>query len=88
MLGSVLSANSTNSFQSFNPESNESFGEEFWEANEEEIDLSVKKAALAFELYRKKSGLEKALFLEAIATEIESLGNELITRCMQESALP
>ena len=45
-------------------------------------------AAKAFSEYRKKSGVEKAKFLEQIALEIEALGDELLTRAQAESGLP
>src|SRR6185369_3996638 len=49
---------------------------------------AAKKAAEAFQVYRKKSGLEKAAFLESIASEIVALGDELIDLCCKETALP
>jgi len=49
---------------------------------------AVKKAEDAFKIYRKKSGKEKAEFLESIADEILTLGDELIVRCVSETGLP
>ena len=57
-------------------------------ATDEEIDRVMSKADLAFSLYRHCSGSDKAAFLEAIADEIISLGDELIERAMAESGLP
>ena len=42
----------------------------------------------AFDEYRSKTNEERALFLEAIAENIIELGDVLIKRCMQETALP
>src|SRR5690606_10300834 len=53
-----------------------------------EIDLAVQQASAAFQVYRNKSGIEKAEFLEAIAAEILMLGEGLIARCMEETGLP
>jgi len=50
--------------------------------------LAVEKAAAAFEIYRTFSDSKKATFLKAIATEIEALGDELISVFVQESGLP
>src|SRR5690606_39612104 len=54
----------------------------------EEIDLAVQQASGAFQVYRNKTGSEKAEFLEAIASEILGLGEALIKRCMEETGLP
>ena len=53
-----------------------------------EIEQAIQKAESAFEVYRRKSGDEKAYFLEAIADEILNLGDDLLQRCHQESGLP
>src|SRR5690606_13892529 len=46
------------------------------------------KAHEAFAIYRKKSGKEKAIFLDTIADEILNLGDDLIERCSAETGLP
>ncbi len=61
---------------------------EFYVATEAEVDKAVTKAAAAFQIYRKQSGIAKAAFLEAIANEMMAIGDELITVCCNESALP
>ncbi|RZK75676.1 MAG: aldehyde dehydrogenase (NADP(+)), partial [Pedobacter sp.] len=53
-----------------------------------EVDRAVEKATAAFQIYRKVSGVKKAAFLEAIASEIIDIGDELITICCAESGLP
>ena len=52
------------------------------------IDTVLQQSKTAFEAYRHKSGKEKALFLRAIATEIEDLGQILIETAMAETNLP
>jgi alpha-ketoglutaric semialdehyde dehydrogenase len=54
----------------------------------QEIDVVMKAAEKAFSLYRKVKPEEKAQFLEAIATEIESLGDALVLKASEETNLP
>jgi alpha-ketoglutaric semialdehyde dehydrogenase len=87
LIGFEQSAEGTTFIQSINPETGEKIAE-FPIAAPAEVDKAVAKAAAAFQIYRKKSGAEKAAFLEAIANEIVAIGDELITICCAESALP
>lgn len=57
-------------------------------ATEEEVATAVVLAADAFPAYSAKSPAERAAFLEAIATEIEALGDALLERAHHESGLP
>ncbi len=61
---------------------------DYFEATIAEIDAAVEKADRAFQEYRNKSGIEKAILLETIAEEITALGDELIDRCCRETGLP
>jgi alpha-ketoglutaric semialdehyde dehydrogenase len=87
IIGFELSADGADTFKSVNPATNDTVGI-FYIATQGEVEKTVTKAAAAFQIYRKKSGAEKAAFLEAAATEIEALGDELVTICCTESALP
>ena len=78
----------TESFQGINPATGESLPGFFQEATPDEVAQACEQATEAFGEYRKKSGAEKALFLEQIAVEIEALGDELLTRAQAESGLP
>ena len=78
----------TNTFQAISPIDNQLLDGEFAIATEEQINQTIEQAAAAFQIYRKKSGEEIALFLEQAATEIENLGDELIERGHLETALP
>src|SRR5690606_15231482 len=75
-------------FYSYNPvkQTNNDFS--FLKATQEEVNQAVMKASAASQVYRKKSGSEKATFLEAIAEGILSTGEELISICSSETALP
>ncbi|WP_281233252.1 aldehyde dehydrogenase (NADP(+)) [Flavobacterium gelatinilyticum] len=87
-IGESLSAKGTNTFRTINPELNLENETVFNEASEEEISQAVTLAEEAFKIYGSVSDVKKAEFLEAIAEEIESLGEDLIKTYMQESGLP
>jgi len=87
IIGFEQSADGTTTLPSVNPATGETLGE-FPKATPAEVDKAVAKAAAAFQVYRKKSGADKATFLEAIATEIEATGDELVTICCAETGLP
>ena len=57
-------------------------------ATTEEIAQAAEAAASAFETYGAESPERRALFLEAIAMEIEGLGESLLEMASGESALP
>ncbi|MCI0663514.1 MAG: aldehyde dehydrogenase (NADP(+)), partial [Acidobacteria bacterium] len=61
---------------------------EFQEATEEQIDQALAGAYDAFHDYRRRSAEDRAFFIERIAEEINSLGDELIERAHLETALP
>jgi alpha-ketoglutaric semialdehyde dehydrogenase len=75
-------------FYSYNPTKQINNEYQFLKATPDEINLAVEKAAAAFQVYRKKSGTEKADFLLAIGEELLKLGEELVTVCCDETGLP
>ncbi|GAB3950918.1 aldehyde dehydrogenase (NADP(+)) [Spirosoma harenae] len=83
-----LSSTNTDSFQGINPATGQPLPGLFQEATTNEVAQACERAAEAFAEYRKKSGADKATFLEQIATEIEALGDELLQRAQAESGLP
>jgi 2,5-dioxopentanoate dehydrogenase len=88
IIGFDMVADGTESFHSFNPATGEKLSYRFNKATSEEVNRAAEKAAEAFQVYRKKSGVEKAIFLESIADGIIALGDQLIDLCCQETALP
>ncbi|HEY3405452.1 MAG TPA: aldehyde dehydrogenase (NADP(+)) [Ohtaekwangia sp.] len=88
IIGFEQVATGTESFQSVNPALGIKLEYRFFKATEKEVNQACEKAAAAFQVYRKKSGTDKALFLEAIANEIKALGDQLIDTCCTETALP
>lgn len=60
----------------------------FQDSSKEEINQIMKSAWGAFHIYRKCSLAERAIFMRAIASEIEALGEELIAIAGKETNLP
>lgn len=87
-IGDLLSAEGKTTYKTINPELNSENETVFYEATENEIAQAVKLAEEAFKVYGTIEDVKKADFLEAIAEEIEALGEDLLTTYMQESALP
>ncbi|HUR57916.1 MAG TPA: aldehyde dehydrogenase (NADP(+)), partial [Opitutaceae bacterium] len=75
-------------FRGENPATTRPLEPVFHEASTQEVDRALSAAAAAFAVYRHKSGADRATFLEAIATEIEALGDALLQRANAETGLP
>jgi len=75
-------------FDSANPATDSNNPWSFFDATSTDVEQAVQAAADAFATYRNTTALERAKFLEAIATEIENLGPQLVDAAMSESALP
>ncbi len=88
LIGFQTSSKSETFTIGVNPSTNEPLAGKFPNANKDEINFAVDQASKAFEIYSKVSGKEKSEFLNAIADEIERLGDKLISRCCAESGLP
>ncbi|GGL41109.1 MULTISPECIES: aldehyde dehydrogenase (NADP(+)) [Caulobacter] len=74
--------------RALNPATNEHFGPSFPEPSAAQIEAACAAAAAAFDIYRETDLETRAAFLEAIAAEIEALGDELIQTAMAETGLP
>lgn len=88
LIGFEVSAEGSAVFQGYNPTTGESLPTNYHRATKEELELAAQKAYAAFKIYRKKSGVEKALFLEKIAEEIESISDDLVQIATTETGLP
>ncbi len=88
LIGNMLSANGAETFTGYNIVADKRLETSFFEATTDEINAAVTLAANAFSIYKNKSGKEKAVFLDCIATEIESLGEILISTASIETGLP
>lgn len=87
-VGLNTSAKGSNYLTSFSTVTQNELPEKFAIATDEEVDEAVEKASAAFHVYKNKSGLERAHFLETIGDEIMALGDDLIDRAVSESGLP
>lgn len=76
------------SIQATNPANNEQLGPSYAAADTTQIELAMQSAWEAFLIYRLISDNQKAIFLESIAEEIESIRDYIIARAMLETALP
>ena len=88
IIGSKLSNQGSQTYKTFDPKENKDTDWTFFEATANEINEAVDLAAEAYKEYKDFSGKKKAEFLNAIADEIEALGDELITTYCKESGLP
>ena len=75
-------------FRAINPATGETLAPDFHEASLGEVDAVLHAAARAFEDYRERPAATRAQLLEAIATEIEALGDTLLERAHAETGLP
>jgi len=87
-LARNLSAEGRSVFQSVNPANLEKLGPDFYEATADEINRAVEEAHRAHEIYRQQPPQKIAEFLDQIAQEIMALGDALLKRAEQETALP
>jgi len=60
----------------------------FFQATAAEVDAAARAAAQAYPLYRNLSAERRARFLDAIADELDSLGDDFIATVCRETALP
>ncbi|MCD9017648.1 aldehyde dehydrogenase (NADP(+)) [Parachryseolinea silvisoli] len=88
LIGFKESGRGSEFFQSANPATGAPLPYHFAKATADELHQACEKASEAFQQYRKATGATKAAFLEAIAVEIKSLGDQLIEICNLETALP
>lgn len=88
IIGSAFSKEGAKTFNGMNPVKSTPLEPFYYEAAGAEVDRAFRLARQAFWIYRKKPATQKAVFLERIATEILALGDALIQRCMEETALP
>ena len=75
-------------FRAQDPAAGRALPTDFHEATPADVEAACRAAEGAFTAYAAACSESRASFLEAIATEIEALGDALIDRCGQETALP
>lgn len=77
-----------NTFNTYNPILDRPISGDYYEATPEEVNQAVDAAANQFYEFSNLSGDRRAEFLEAIAVEIEALGDNLIQTYCDETGLP
>ncbi|WP_415769446.1 aldehyde dehydrogenase (NADP(+)) [Pseudomonas sp. LB3P38] len=66
----------------------EALPHDFYQATLEEVDAAAKAAAAAYPAYRSLSAERRAQFLDAIADELDALGDDFVALVCRETALP
>jgi NADP-dependent aldehyde dehydrogenase len=74
--------------QSVDAQSGEPLPGFFVQATDAEVDAAAQAAASAYPTYRALSALRRAEFLDAIAEELDALGDDFIATVCRETALP
>ncbi|WP_138431366.1 aldehyde dehydrogenase (NADP(+)) [Fodinibius saliphilus] len=87
-IGNATSSEGAETLRAYNPMENKELAEQFSIATRQEVKQALQKAQAAFLDYRHLSGERKADFLDQVAEEIMSLGDELVERASAESGLP
>ncbi|GAB5417494.1 MAG: aldehyde dehydrogenase (NADP(+)) [Crocinitomicaceae bacterium] len=87
-VGFSQQAEGSTTYKTINPKLNLENEWTFTEATKEEIDTAVRLAWGSFKSFRNTRETDRAQFLNAIADEIEALGDDLISVYCAESGLP
>ncbi len=87
IIAGRLSDGEKQTFRALNPVTMQHPEGVFQCASATDAGEAVEKAAAVFPLFSERTPEERALFLEAIASEIEALGNTLIERAIAETGL-
>lgn len=88
IIGYEYSGSGDETFYSYDPVKQTNNEYSFLKATTDELVRAVEKASAAFQVYRKKSGAEKADFLVAIAENLLNTGEDLVNICSKETGLP
>lgn len=88
LIAGEPSAENPGVFHAVNPATGLSLDPPFAKATPKEIDRAMNAAAEAFESFRLTTGDERGDLLDAIADNIEALGDALLNRFVEETALP
>lgn len=88
IIGYKRGRSTNDSFCAFNPATSEELAQRFYPASPEETHEAVRLAANSFQTYRRLTGRKRGDFLRHIAGNIEALGESLVERATQETALP
>ncbi|MDF9778520.1 aldehyde dehydrogenase (NADP(+)) [Pseudomonas baetica] len=87
-IGGQRSAAGSVKLQSVDATSGEVLPHDFSQATVQEVDAAASAAAAAYPAYRSLSAERRAQFLDAIADELEALGDDFVAVVCRETALP
>jgi 2,5-dioxopentanoate dehydrogenase len=87
IIAGEIVANGAATFQAVNPATRKSTAHTFHEASPENVDAAVQAAVQAFTVLRNTSAEKRATLLDAIAGEIEAIGDILLETGNEETAL-
>ncbi|TPG92204.1 aldehyde dehydrogenase (NADP(+)) [Pseudomonas caspiana] len=87
-IGGARSAAGNTTVQSHDASTGEALPYSFMQATIEEVDAAAQAAAAAYPAFRNLSASRRAEFLEAIAAQLEALGDEFVALVTRETALP
>jgi len=87
-IGGSRSAAGTVKLQSVDASTGEALPGTFVQATPQEVDAAAKAAAAAYPAYRSLSAERRAQFLDAIADELDALGDDFVAVVCRETALP
>lgn len=74
--------------QSLDASTGDALPYEFHQATEDEVSAAAQAAASAYPRYRSLSASKRAEFLDAIADELDGLGDDFVALVCRETALP
>lgn len=88
LIGRDAVSGSSKPINAVNPATGETLEPTYPGGSAVEVERACELAEGAFATYRETTLEERAAFLEAMASEIEAIGDELIERAINESGLP
>lgn len=87
-IGGARSAAGQDTQTSFDAQSGEALPYSFSQATAAEVDAAGRAAAAAYPRYRQLPAERRAEFLDAIAAELDALGDDFVELVCRETALP
>jgi len=87
-IGGARSAAGNRTLHSHDASSGEALPYSFIQATEAEVDAAARAAAAAYPAFRSLAASRRAQFLDAIATQLDALGEDFVALVCRETALP
>ena len=87
-IGGARSAAGNRTLHSHDASSGEALPYRFTQATEAEVDAAARAAAAAYPAFRSLAASRRAQFLDAIAEQLDALGDDFVALVGRETALP